>query len=42
MEEITILGSVKGNKVTKTTLQEPGICIMLADSGEIISQSPEP
>jgi hypothetical protein len=34
--------TVRGNKVTKTTLQEPGICIILADSGKIISQSPEP
>jgi hypothetical protein len=32
----------EGKKVIKTTLQEAGIFIMLADSGEIISQSPDP
>jgi hypothetical protein len=41
MEKSTVLGNSVGNKVTKTTFQEPGICIMLVDSGEIISQSPE-
>jgi hypothetical protein len=41
MKKTTVLGNGEGNKVTKTTLQEPGICIMLADSGKIIFQSPE-
>jgi hypothetical protein len=38
----SVAGNGEGNKVTKTTLQEAGIFIMLADSREIISQSPEP
>jgi hypothetical protein len=37
----SVAGNSKGNKVTETTLQEAGIFITLADSGEIISQSPE-
>jgi hypothetical protein len=36
------VGNCEGNRVTETTLQEAGIFITLADSGEIISQSPEP
>jgi hypothetical protein len=38
----TVVGNSEGNKVAETTLQKAGIFIMLADSGEIISQSPEP
>jgi hypothetical protein len=34
----TVAGNGEGNKVTKITLQEAGIFITLADSGEIISQ----
>jgi hypothetical protein len=37
-----VAGNSEGDKVTETTLQEAGIFITLADSGEIISQSPEP
>jgi hypothetical protein len=37
-----IAGNGEGNKVTETTLQEAGIFIMLADSGEIFTQNPEP
>jgi hypothetical protein len=36
------VGNGEGNKVTETSLQEAEIFIMIVDSGEIISQSPEP
>jgi hypothetical protein len=36
---MTVAGNSEGKKVNETTLQEAGIFIMLADSGEIISQS---
>jgi hypothetical protein len=35
-------GNNKGNKVTKTIFTGSREFIMLVDSGEIISQSPEP
>jgi hypothetical protein len=42
LREVSVVGNSEGNKVTETIFTGSREFIMLVDSGEIISQSPEP